>query len=237
MPPPSSRIAGAHAAPIPLAETGWLGGWLTAAAGLRPRPTVPLTVAHHADDTLALVRRDGLRTRRRAWRGPGTPSVSSRVVPDGARWVVASIALDAATLEPGTNLAGEPRDTVVFDRATADIAPAPACDRSRRTPPAWRVDARGDDGRGPRPDEPDDRRLHASTTPVRTADRAVPGRPATSRARRPGRRAGEDGGRGRRHGRRARSGHVRDRRRQGARRPGRRHRDARQHTKPTARWA
>ena len=48
------------------------------------------------------------------------------LVPDGARWVVASIALDAATLESGTNLAGEPRDTVVFDRATADIAPAPA---------------------------------------------------------------------------------------------------------------
>ena len=40
--------------------------------------------------------------------------------------MVASIAADAATVEPGTNLAGEPRDTLVFDRAAADVAPAPA---------------------------------------------------------------------------------------------------------------
>ena len=117
-------IAGAHAAPIPLAETGWLGGWLTAAAGL-PLPDGPVTVAHHADDTLAL---SGAtisgRAVRVAWARYADRLVA--LVPDGARWMVASIALDTATLEPGTNLAGEPRDTVVFDRATADIAPAPA---------------------------------------------------------------------------------------------------------------
>jgi hypothetical protein len=38
---------------------------------------------------------------------------------------VASVERGAARIEPGTNLAGEPRDTLVFDAAAADIAPAP----------------------------------------------------------------------------------------------------------------
>jgi acyl-CoA dehydrogenase len=118
------KIAGAHAAPIPLAETGLLGGWLAAAAGLA-LPAGPVTVAHHADDTLAL---SGTtisgRAVRVAWGRRAERLVA--LVPDGAQWMVASIATNAATVEPDTNLAGEPRDTLVFDRTTADIAPAPA---------------------------------------------------------------------------------------------------------------
>jgi acyl-CoA dehydrogenase len=116
-------IAGAHAAPIPLAETGLLGGWLIAAAGLA-LPDGPVTVAHHADDTLAL---SGTtisgRAVRVAWGRNAERLVA--LVADGARWVVASVATSAAIVEPGTNLAGEPRDTLVFDRTPADIAPAP----------------------------------------------------------------------------------------------------------------
>src|SRR5204862_5029646 len=50
------RIAGGYAAPVPLAETGLLGGWLASSAGL-PVPEGPVTVASGPPgDTLALAR-------------------------------------------------------------------------------------------------------------------------------------------------------------------------------------
>jgi acyl-CoA dehydrogenase len=114
-------IAGAHAAPMPLAETGMLGGWLLAAAGLTV-PDGPVTVAHRAELSLTGGTISG-RATRVAW-GRGAERLVA-LVADGDRWSVASVATDAATVERGTNLAGEPRDTLVFDRAAADVAPAP----------------------------------------------------------------------------------------------------------------
>ncbi|MGD9798873.1 MAG: acyl-CoA dehydrogenase family protein [Acidimicrobiia bacterium] len=120
------RVAGAHAAPVPLAETGFLAGWLLASAGL-PVGDEPLTVVPDGR---------GLRL------GPGglggRGEVSGRAT--GVAWagraraVVALVeervvVVPAASLhiEPSTNLAGEPRATVVFDGAVpeADAAAPP----------------------------------------------------------------------------------------------------------------
>jgi acyl-CoA dehydrogenase len=120
-------VAGRHAAPIPLAETGLLAGWLLASAGLRvgsgPRTVVP----GRAEDDLRLEagRLEGGRlhgtAHRVAW-----ARAAERIVAlvDGK---VVAIAPSAARIEPVTNLAGEPRDTVVFDGAVVDeVADAPA---------------------------------------------------------------------------------------------------------------
>lgn len=116
-------VAGAHAAPIPLAETGALGGWLAAAAGL-PLPEGPLAVAHDRGDTLAVHGRTiSGRALRVAW-GRRAERLVALVAHDGG-WLVVSAPTGVATVEAGTNLAGEPRDTLVFDGAPADIAPAP----------------------------------------------------------------------------------------------------------------
>jgi acyl-CoA dehydrogenase len=119
------RIAGAYAAPIPLAETGLLGGWLASSAGLA-LPHGPVTVASGGpDDTLALAAGTvSGRAARVAWGRQAERVVA--LVADGDGWAVASIPTGAAAVEPGTNLAGEPRDTLVFDRAPADVGPAPA---------------------------------------------------------------------------------------------------------------
>ncbi|WP_395106237.1 acyl-CoA dehydrogenase family protein [Actinomadura sp. SCN-SB] len=117
------RIAGRHGLPLPLAETGVLGGWLLAASGL-PVDRVPATVASGT----------GL-----AW-SDGTVHGTARLVPwgraaaqvvvligdeDGATGVVA--VFDAADLriESHVNVAGEPRDTVCF-AGTSPLASAPA---------------------------------------------------------------------------------------------------------------
>jgi acyl-CoA dehydrogenase len=119
------RIAGGFAAPVPLAETGLLGGWLASTAGL-PLPEGPITVVPgQAGDTLALSGRTvSGRASRVAWGRQAARVVA--LLPDGDGWAVASIEPGGASVEPGTNLAGEPRDTLVFDRTAADVAPAPA---------------------------------------------------------------------------------------------------------------
>jgi len=124
------RIAAAHAAPVPLAET-MLAGWLLAQAGL-PVPEGAMTVAPvRVADVLTLRRMAG------GWRLAGTASripwardaaavVALAEGPDGP--AVALLRPDGFTLDRrGRNLAGEPRDTIVVD-ATLDperVAPAP----------------------------------------------------------------------------------------------------------------
>jgi acyl-CoA dehydrogenase len=119
------RIAGGYAAPIPLAETGVLAGWLLA-EGKLALPDGPATVVPgQPGDTLVL---DGSRVTGRASR-VAWGRVADRVVallPNGTQWVIASLAVGDARIEPETNLAGEPRDTLIFDGATADTAPAPS---------------------------------------------------------------------------------------------------------------
>lgn len=120
--------AGRYAAPVPLAETGLLAGWLLARAGL-PVPDRPVTTA---TGTISLVRNgSGWSATGTVRRVPWAREGSSRIVlladsPEGL--AVASIDPVLARVEPGANLAGEPRDTVHLEDAALDddsVAPAP----------------------------------------------------------------------------------------------------------------
>jgi acyl-CoA dehydrogenase len=120
------RVAGRHAVPLPLAETGMIGGWLLAGAGLE-LPDGPFTVVPRtaADD---LVLRDGT-LHGVAHRVPWARAVDQVVAvldgPDGP--AVVQVDLGDARVEPAVNLAGEPRDMVVFDGVVPHgLAPAAA---------------------------------------------------------------------------------------------------------------
>ncbi len=122
------RIAGAYAAPVPLAET-MLAAKLLAEAGLEV-PGGPLSVAPvHANDRLELTRADG------GWRLTGTArrvpwarvatGLAAVAVHETTAYVV-SLRPDQWTAESEANLAGEARDTLRFDATldSAQIAPA-----------------------------------------------------------------------------------------------------------------
>jgi acyl-CoA dehydrogenase len=114
-------VAGGHAAPIPLAETGLLAGWLLAAAGLPVGEGPSTVVPGRVEDDLHFAgdRVQGT-AHRVAW-----ARAAERIVAlvDGK---VVSIAPAKARIVPDVNLAGEPRDTVVFEDAEPDaVADAP----------------------------------------------------------------------------------------------------------------
>lgn len=125
------RVAGRFAAPVPLAETGMLAGWMLAGSGLAV-PRGPLA-AGPARDEIVAARKDGDK-----WIVSGKLArvpwarVASRLVllvHDGERDLVASIAPACCAITPGRNLAGEPRDDVVLDEVALpapDVAPAGA---------------------------------------------------------------------------------------------------------------
>lgn len=132
---------GRYAAPLPVAETGLLGGWLLAAAGLEI-PAGPVTTAPTAARPAAAsaARRDGaasvaLRRDGAGWVATGGVDrvpwarEASRVVlladsPDGLQ--VVALEPGAARIEPGVNLAGEPRDRLRLDGVpVTEVAPAP----------------------------------------------------------------------------------------------------------------
>ena len=123
------RLAGRFAAPIPLAET-YLAGWILAKSG-QPVPAGPLTVAPVRHDEQLAFRRGpeswllAGSARRVPWaRQAGRIVVAGR---SGDDLVVAALEPGAAGLTPGQNLAGEPRDDVVFDGVSvseAAIVPA-----------------------------------------------------------------------------------------------------------------
>jgi acyl-CoA dehydrogenase len=126
------RVAGRFSAPIPLAET-MLAGWVAAAAGLELSDG-PMTVGPVRLRDVLVVERDG-----NGWRLSGEAgrvpyaAQAARIVliadgPDGEM----AVALDGAggaEVTPARNIAGEPRDTLVFTglRLPADaVAPLPA---------------------------------------------------------------------------------------------------------------
>ena len=128
------RLAGTHTVPAPLAET-LLAGWLASEAGLEA-PEGPLTVV--PPDTTAPLRLQGDALVGSAKRVPFA-SVCEHIVAvyangcpsggtddftdspasgvDNAHLGVALVPRRACTIEPGTSLAGEPSDTVLFDSA------------------------------------------------------------------------------------------------------------------------
>ena len=111
--------AGRHALPAPLAET-MLAGWLLSAAGLQ-MPEGPLTVAPVREGERLIARREGA-----AWRIEGTatrvPWASQcaavvAVAEGDGNGVVALVATADCALNKGHNVAGEPRDDLVFSGA------------------------------------------------------------------------------------------------------------------------
>lgn len=115
------RVAGVHSAPVPVAETGVVGGWLLSGAGLR-LPSGPLAVAPGtpADS----VRLEGSRVRGVVHRVPWARAAERVVLLAGTPPMVVSVPADSVRVEPATNLAGEPRDTVHVDTLAAEVAPA-----------------------------------------------------------------------------------------------------------------
>ena len=125
-----ARVAGEHAAPLPLAET-MIAAWLLAAAGL-PIPDGPLTVGPVAAEDSALhltrPRNDpgtGWRLSGSAARTPWGRDAAAAVllVAHAGRAHVALLRPDAWHLTPGENLAREPRDHLRVTAAPEAVAP------------------------------------------------------------------------------------------------------------------
>ncbi len=110
------QVAGEYAAPVPLAEAA-LAGWLLGQA-------VPgtITVAPAGELRLEQGRLSGS-----ARRVPWGHAVERLVAVVGGTAVVVPVAA-AVRVERATNLAGEPRDTLVFEAAEVQQARPAACD-------------------------------------------------------------------------------------------------------------
>jgi acyl-CoA dehydrogenase len=113
-------VAGRFAAPVPLAETGLLGGWALGSAGLA-LPDGPLSVAvGRPGDVVELSGRPGswrltARLQRVPW-GGRSERVALLAAVGGERYVV-SAPTSAAQVAGGRNLAAEPRDTLAWTDA------------------------------------------------------------------------------------------------------------------------
>jgi acyl-CoA dehydrogenase len=123
-------VAGAAAAPVPLAETDLLAGWLLHTAGL-PVPDRPLAIATDGQLEVSAAG-DGVavsgRLRRVGWARQASRVAVLAAGPHGADLVLSvDPAMEGVRLTEGTNLAGEPRDDLTLDLRVAaqDIAPAP----------------------------------------------------------------------------------------------------------------
>ncbi len=118
------RAAGRASAPVPLAET-LLAGWLLTQAGL-DAPAGPMTIAPvYEDGHIELANRS---LRGRARHVPFARNAEHIVVLayEAGTPSVALVPTSGLAISPGTSLAGEPRDTVTFDGATAvAVGPAP----------------------------------------------------------------------------------------------------------------
>jgi acyl-CoA dehydrogenase len=118
------RATGERAAPVPVAETALLGGWLLAASGAT-LPDGPLSVV--APDA-GVLRLDAETVSGAVVGVPWGRAVDRVValVPDDAGDRVVWFAPDApgVHIERATNLAGEPRDTLHLDGVRAHVVPA-----------------------------------------------------------------------------------------------------------------
>jgi acyl-CoA dehydrogenase len=116
-------VAARYAAPVPLAETTVLAGWAADEAGLE----MPHGLATAARDGLTIERAGGEASiRGNAPRTPWARDASTivAIVPDDDGVVIAVVPRDMCEVEPGHNLAREPRDTVSFDVPLGSVASA-----------------------------------------------------------------------------------------------------------------
>jgi alkylation response protein AidB-like acyl-CoA dehydrogenase len=114
------RVAGRFVAPVPLAET-LLAGWLLAQAKIAA-PAGPMTIAPVYED--GHIELAGRTLSGRARHIPFARSAHHIVVLayEAGTPSVALVAADGLAIREGTSLAGEPRDSVSFDGATAVAA-------------------------------------------------------------------------------------------------------------------
>jgi acyl-CoA dehydrogenase len=107
-------LAGQYAAPVPLAETDLLAGWLLSSAGVAVAEG-PLTAV--AADLAVAPRRDGWQVRGTLERVPWARCAEAIAVltPGPGGSVVLALGPAQYRTEPGRNLAGEPRDRVIVD--------------------------------------------------------------------------------------------------------------------------
>jgi acyl-CoA dehydrogenase len=107
------RAAGAHAAPVPLAEAGLVGGWLLASAGLAlpqgVRTILPPTAALRLDGDRLFGTAPAVAWGHRAEHLIGLVDGVVVLAPGPAAQ------RGGPAVNRGVNLADEPRDTVVFD--------------------------------------------------------------------------------------------------------------------------
>jgi acyl-CoA dehydrogenase len=114
--------AGRHAVPLPLAETS-LAAWLLSAAGQEISQAPATVVPGDARDTLELS--GGLVSgvaHDIPWARSAAVTVALVDAPDGGRTVIA-FDPSAGRLTPGTDLAGQPRDTLELSQVKAMVAP------------------------------------------------------------------------------------------------------------------
>ena len=140
------RLAGAYAAPVPLAETSMIGGWMLTESAIA-LPEGPLAVVERPDGLIVERAGRGWRLSGMAPRVPFGGEVEVVIAlcagPEGTQVVRAPVA--AAEVKLGRNLAGEPLDDLVFTDVAlgaADVAPAPSevtVDAVRRRGAAARV--------------------------------------------------------------------------------------------------
>ncbi len=118
------RVAGASALPLPLAET-MLAGWLLANAGL-PVPDGPLTIGPVRDGDVVALRGEGdhWQVSGQLSRVPWARDATAMAVlaqREGQLQVVL-VGRDAWSVEPGENVAREPRDTVHLNGIASAVA-------------------------------------------------------------------------------------------------------------------
>jgi acyl-CoA dehydrogenase len=113
-------VAGEHTAPVPLAEAA-LAGWLLGEA-------LPGTVSVAPGGDMRL---EGGRLSGSAIHVPWGHAVERVVAVIDGHAVVVSV-VSAARVERQTNLAGEPRDTLVFERAEPAVIRPAACELRER---------------------------------------------------------------------------------------------------------
>jgi acyl-CoA dehydrogenase len=122
------QVAGRHAVPLPLAESSMLGGWLLAAAGITiPPGPLSVPVPHPGDRLEVSGGRVSGQLHRVPWGGRATAVAALASSADGT--VVVALDPGQAAVTTARNLAGEPRDRLVFDGA------ALASDRVAAAPP------------------------------------------------------------------------------------------------------
>ena len=119
------RLVGYHAAPIPAAETGILGGWLFSSSG-HEIPEGPITVLPDGGaNVTGSVSGNEITLRGTCIRVPWA-RIAERIavlLEIDNQSIVASVDPKDCTIQPMTNMAGEPRDTVCFDEVKAAVAP------------------------------------------------------------------------------------------------------------------